>query len=457
MCAITAPAEVVAAFDALDAAVATIADLRDRLSDPVVRCRALERLETSRRCQAVLSHDIIHSLAAEAPADIGGPAHQVVADWCRISYSEARRRIRDAAQLAPRTTLTGQQLPPELPATAQQWRQGMLDAQHLRVMQGFIRDLPADTPAGVLEHAEHLLAHQATRLRPDQLDKAAKRAAVLINPDGKFSDHDRARQRSFTFKPQRADGMSEATLIATPELRALIEAWLAPFAAPGMCNPNDQNPRLTGEPPEETAAADTRTPGQRQHDALNALLRAHLGDPTLGQHNGLPVTVVVSTTLQELTTATGTAVTASGSVIPMRDLITMASRAHHYLAIFDGHSNRPLYLGRARRIASSDQRLALFAAERGCTYPGCDVPADKCEVHHVNEWASGGPTDITNLTLACPPNHKLVGNGWTTTKLSNHRTAWIPPARFDRGGPRTNNYHHPERLLADNDDERAGP
>ena len=35
MCAITAPAEVVAAFDALDAAVATIADLRDRLSDPV--------------------------------------------------------------------------------------------------------------------------------------------------------------------------------------------------------------------------------------------------------------------------------------------------------------------------------------------------------------------------------------------------------------------------------------
>lgn len=247
--------------------------------------------------------------------------------------------------------------------------------------------------------------------------------------------------------------MSEATLIATPELRANIEAWLARFAAPGTCIPDNPSPDAT----DESAETDTRTHGQRQHDALNFLLRRQLGDPDLGQHNGLPVTVVVTTTLQELTTATGHGVTASGTVVPMRELIKMASRAVHYLAIFNGHSNRPLYLGRARRIASADQRLALIAAERGCTYPGCDVPADKCEVHHVNDWATGGNTDIDSLTLACAPNHKLIERGWTTTKLANHRTAWTPPKRFDRGGPRTNDYHHPERLLSDDDDERAGP
>ncbi|WP_372511595.1 hypothetical protein [Mycobacterium gordonae] len=85
-----------------------------------------------------------------------------------------------------------------------------------------------------------------------------------------------------------------------------------------------------------------------------------------------------------------------------------------------------------------------------------------CSRSPAPHWENAGKKQVdqrlvTNLTLACPTNHKLVGNGWTTTKLSNHRTAWIPPARFDRGGPRTNNYHHPERLLADNDDERAGP
>ncbi|WP_269323242.1 hypothetical protein [Mycobacterium paragordonae] len=41
----------------------------------------------------------------------------------------------------------------------------------------------------------------------------------------------------------------------------------------------------------------------------------------------------------------------------------------------------------------------------------------------------------------------------TTPRL--HRIAWIPPKRFDRGGPRIN-YHHPERLLSDDDDVRAG-
>jgi len=90
----------------------------------------------------------------------------VIADWLRISYAEAaadqRRR-----QLSPRVTLTGQELPPELPATAQMWRDGGLDGQHLRVIQTFIRDLPEATPVDTVEHAERFLAQQALHVRPD--------------------------------------------------------------------------------------------------------------------------------------------------------------------------------------------------------------------------------------------------------------------------------------------------
>ncbi len=57
-------------------------------------------------------------------------------------------------------------------------------------------------------------------------------------------------------------------------------------------------------------------------------------------HNGLPVTVIVSTTLQELTSGAGQAVTAGGTLLPMRDLIRMARHAYHYLAVFDEHDNR---------------------------------------------------------------------------------------------------------------------
>jgi hypothetical protein len=97
----------------------------------------------------------------------------------------------------------------------------------------------------------------------------------------------------------------------------------------------------------------------------------------------------------------------------------------------------------------------VLASERGCTHPGCGIPADKCEVHHTDDWAKGGNTDIDKLTLACSPHHKLAGNSWNTTKFPNRRTAWTPPPRLDRSRPRTNNYHHPERLLGEED--RAGP
>jgi Domain of unknown function (DUF222) len=352
MLSIQVPAEVTAKLDAFTTALAGMRELNlDRLAPPV-RLHVLEQLETSRRRQVALSHDVIGGLAREDPAELGGLAYQVIADWLRISYTEARRRIHDVTQLSPRLTLTGQQLPPELPATAQAWRQGLLDAQHLKVIQTFVHDLPRDTPIAVVEHAENLLAQQATQLRPDQLHKAANRAAVLINPDGNFSDADRARQRGFTWSPQRADGMSLGKLTATPELRTNLEAWCARFAAPGMCSPDDQIACVNGDPSQQAARTDTRSPAQRQHDALNALVRGQLGDPTLGTHNGLPVTVIASTTLQELTTGAGHAVTGGGTVLPIPDLIRMARHAYHYLAVFDHHSTRPLYLGRTRRIAS---------------------------------------------------------------------------------------------------------
>ena len=267
---IAVPPEVVAAFDALDAAVATIGELNLDKYAPGVRLHALERLETARRQQKVPSHDLIAGLAEEDPADVGGPVHKVIADWLRISCAEARRRMRDARQLAPRMTITGETLPPELPATAQAWRDGMLDEQHLRVIQTFVRDLPADTPVDLAECAERFLAQQATKLRPDQLEKVANRCAVLINPDGKFSDIDRARQRGFTWSAQRPDGMSVGKLVASPELRANLDAWLARFAAPGMCNPGDESPCVVGEPDQDVASKDLRSHAQRQHDALNA-------------------------------------------------------------------------------------------------------------------------------------------------------------------------------------------
>jgi hypothetical protein len=202
-------------------------------------------------------------------------------------------------------------------------------------------------------------------------------------------------------------------------------------------------------------ALDVFQAARGHHDALKAASRAVLASGKLGQLNGLPVTVIVSTTLQELESGCGQAVTATGSLLPMPTVIRMASHSYHYLTIFDKDTGRALHLGRTRRIASADQRIVLLARDRGCTRPGCTVAAANCQVHHaVNDWADGGQTNVDDLTLACPIDNREVKPGaWTTRKRKDGRTEWIPPPHLDSGQSRVNNYHHPENYLLPEDDE----
>ena len=191
------------------------------------------------------------------------------------------------------------------------------------------------------------------------------------------------------------------------------------------------------------------------HDAVKAMGRSVLASGELGKHNGLPFAIIVSTTLQDLQSAAGVAVTAGDSVLPMRDVIRLASQSHHYLVIYDKHTKEPLYCGRAKRFATPGQRIVLHALDRGCTRPGCTVPGYWCQVHHVDDWvAANGETNITKLTLACGPDNRLVEEGgWTTRKRDDGRTEWIPPPHLDTDQSRVNDYHHPEKYLRREDDD----
>lgn len=234
-----------------------------------------------------------------------------------------------------------------------------------------------------------------------------------------------------------------------------------------------RRPTLCGRhPSQDQIQHDHRTRDQRQHDALLAALRATLACGDLGQLNGLPVTVIVSTTLAELQAATGhtpptespvtgKAHTAGGGLLPMSDLLRMASHAYHYLSIFDG-KGRALWLGRSKRLASGDQRIVLHARDRGCTRPGCTVSGYLSQAHHLeNDWATNGQTDIDELALACAPDNRMASEqGWLTRLDDTGRVEWIPPPKLDHGQPRTNPFHfieavidHHRRPLPDGDDD----
>ena len=98
------------------------------------------------------------------------------------------------------------------------------------------------------------------------------------------------------------------------------------------------------------------------HDALNAAGRALLACAGVGQHNGLPASIVVTTTLRELEAGVGQALTGGGSLLPMSDVIRLAWNAHHYLCTFD--KGKAIALYHTKRLASPGQRIVLYAKDR---------------------------------------------------------------------------------------------
>ena len=248
--------------------------------------------ETFLRRTSAVNHEIVRSLGEVPTEELGERSlAAALSTLLRISTAEANRRIKEAADLRPRAAMTAEPLQPVLTNTAAAQRRGPIGAEHVQIIREFFKRLPGFVDHDTRHAAETQLAQLACGLPPEELRAAASQLATLLDQDGDLSDADRARRSHISLGRQQPDGMSPIRGQADPELRGLLDAVFAKWAAPGLCNPDDENPCLDGEPTPQARSRDLRSTGQRQHDALTALCRAVLASGQLGSHNGLPVTM----------------------------------------------------------------------------------------------------------------------------------------------------------------------
>ncbi len=484
----------------LDTVDATYREIRELSSDDVgtaFRVEVAERLETQQRVNRGLMYRFFGELGD--PPDEAGRASgliQKVAARLRIKPGEVKRRFSVAARIRPRRQLSGPPLPPALELVAEAVEAGVIGEDHLRVIIRALKKLPSVVSAGERVEVEASLVAEARKSDAEIVEAAAQGVDLIFNPDGDYDEADRARRRTVVLGPQGRDGMSRISGYVDPETRSYLEVAAA-AVRPGRHRPDQHSdgstderppvkrsdvtrdgrakvkppgnrphtddsasasdqPDTTADQPDAFAAEhDDRTPAQRCHDGLKLALKTALASGGLGQHRGHAVTVIARTTLAELNQAahavTDRAIpmppparTGGKGVLPMRDLIRMAADALHYLVVFDDHSDRPIYLGRQKRIATTDQRIICYSRDGGCTRPGCLEPGYHSEVHHAVEWAQGGRTDADMLYFACGPDHKQVTDGELKTVVTESgRLAWTDgstPARVNR-------LHHPDEIL----------
>ena len=67
---------------------------------------------------------------------------------------------------------------------------------------------------------------------------------------------------------------------------------------------------------------------------------------------------------------------------------------------------RVVEVGDRTRTIPPALRRALHHRDRSCRFPGCGVRFG--QGHHIQHWAQGGPTTLSNLALLCRRHHRAV-------------------------------------------------
>ena len=315
----------------------------------------------------------------------------------------------------------GVELLERLPALAAVFAAGEVDFRVIATVvfrTGLITDpaVLAGIDAALAVRAPRWNAHSRARVA-DLVDwwvRAADPAAVRLTRSAEADRH-------IEFGPTR-DGMTEFWgALRAPEAAALDRRLDQLIAT--VCR------------------ADPRTKPQKRADALIALSAGQTampcecgGQDCPARDTGCDIAAaapapIVIHLLAEAATITGDsdapAYLPGHGAIPAADVRTLAARAQlRPLA-------RPQDL-RAEPRYHPSVALAAFVKARdlSCRFPGCDKPAELCDIDHTIPWSAGGPTHPSNLKLLCRLHHltKTFWTAWHDVQQPDGTVTWTSPS-----------------------------
>ena len=152
---------------------------------------------------------------------------------------------------------------------------------------------------------------------------------------------------------------------------------------------------------------DPPTPTQQRADAL-ALLAAtalHHGLEHTPAADRYQVVVHVDDPVLADPDQPGQSVLADGAHVSAETSARLACDASRTLMRHDD-AGRIVEVAARNRTIPPALRRALQARDQGCRFPGCG--SRFTEGHHIQHWARGGPTTLSNLALLCRRHHRAA-------------------------------------------------
>ena len=343
------------------------------------------------------------------------------------SRSEASRLIAVGAATAERQSFTGEYRPAPHQHVAAALSAGMISADAAAAVTSMLDRVGARADPALADVTEQALVELAVVAPLDLVMRGVREAEARLDSDGVEPREDALRgERSLTMF--ESGGMLHLRARLDPEtgapIKAAIEALVSDVLrrrdrVPG----NDES--VCGEP----VIDDDRTIPQLQADAFAALARHSLGCAQTSTPLA-KTTVMVRMSLETLVEGIGHA-TIDGLDQPISATTArrLAADAEVIPAVLGGEGV-PLDLGRAARLFTKAQRLALGERDGGCA--SCGQNIGYVEAHHIRWWQrDAGPTDLANGVLLCSfCHHRMHRENWDIRATPD--SVWfIPPPHVD--------------------------
>ncbi|MFT4211079.1 MAG: DUF222 domain-containing protein, partial [Microbacterium sp.] len=274
----------------------------------------------------------------------------------------------------------------------------------------------------------------APRPTAEELRIMATVWATHLDPDGAEPTEARAmRMRGLTFgRPCRGLVPVSGHLLVevAGQFQSVSDSLLNPHVD-GL--PVPTGPRFADENSDDTAPpADHRTRAQKQHDVLATILTQVAASGILPTNGGSAPTLVVSVRAEDLAEGRGYAhVNGIDEPVSLGVARHTACAGNIQRVVFDG-AGRIVELGSLERIFTHHQRRAIKLRDGGCVIPGCTVPADWCEIHHVIAHANGGPTHTDNGVALCWFHHRWIDHGEWQVRMNRGVPEIRGPSWWDR-------------------------
>jgi hypothetical protein len=104
--------------------------------------------------------------------------------------------------------------------------------------------------------------------------------------------------------------------------------------------------------------------------------------------------------------------TTDGTPLTPADVLVAALAGQVRRVVVDG-AGVVLDMGRRRRLFTGAARDAVLLGAQHCVWPGCVIPAGRCQADHLTAWCDDGTTHVANGAPLCGRHNRFKATGYT--------------------------------------------